>query len=62
MVRYFYDSGLMKTLYNLYTEIITENQSSYFSLNISKLSEKGLEGAAIALFEVITRVITGSVT
>jgi hypothetical protein len=55
------DVGTFRTFYNFFCDTLRENQS-HFPLSISKLNEKGIENSMVALFEVLTKIITGSVT
>jgi hypothetical protein len=55
------DSGTFKTFYTFFTETLREHQS-HFPLTITKLNEKGLENSMVALFEVVTKILIGSVT
>ena len=52
---------MFRNFYTFFTETLRENQT-HFPLNISKLNEKGLENSLVALFEVITKIIVGTVT
>lgn len=55
------ESGTFKTLYSFFSETLRENQT-HVALNITRLSERGLENSMVALFEVIVKILTGCVT
>lgn len=55
------DSGWFKNFYNFFVDTLRENQS-HFPLNFTKVNEKGLENSLVALFEIITKIIVGTVT